>query len=219
MCRDNLRIEAWDAIFDPERMLMTIETKDHLLLARELACQMKLSHGKKLAFILGNLMPDFNPFSYITFWEHNRFGGHSYRFRKNMIQNYCTGKFRKTILGWYRAGEMMHFLTDSFTRPHNEEFNYPVKDHVRYEHILHGYFKNDLQQGELEEAFLRARLKGTSGRQIQAVHEKYLKESGGVPEDTRYILETTAAVCVYLKEINRKEAYLDLELLASGDKI
>ena len=46
---------------------MTIETKDHLLLARELACQMKLSHGKKLAFILGNLIPDFNPFSYITF--------------------------------------------------------------------------------------------------------------------------------------------------------
>lgn len=43
-----------------------METKDHYYLSKNLAGAMQLGKLNKILFILGNLIPDINPFSYIT---------------------------------------------------------------------------------------------------------------------------------------------------------
>ena len=55
-----------------------METKDHYYLSKNLAGAMQLGKLNKILFILGNLIPDINPFSYITDAGGSRFSGHSF---------------------------------------------------------------------------------------------------------------------------------------------
>lgn len=179
-----------------------METKDHYYLSKKLADSMTLNKLNKLVFILGNLIPDINPFSYIARIGGNRFSGHSYAYRrpfmKKVLEKRCTG----TPLWWYQTGVMTHYLADSFTRPHNENFQYSLKDHVEYEHQLHELLVQWLDKDLSWESSADSIQPLLTSSRLEEKHEAYMKESRGPVEDCRYILQTVAAACHLQLSVN-----------------
>ena len=120
--------------------------KSHILLARYLADQMPAneslqSHRK--AFCLGNILPDIQP-SFIT-KRHEYFG----------TFDEVQGKIRRLVqvgenyndrVFWRRAGEVMHYIADYFTFPHNKTFDGTLRQHNSYEKHL----KNELKALAME---------------------------------------------------------------------
>ena len=169
--------------------------KDHLLLAKTLAAALQLSYGRKMAFILGSLIPDINPLSYLSPSCEKKFDGHSYEYRRRFIEESLKVSSCNRCTDWYRAGVAVHYLADSFTRPHNESFAYRWKEHVAYEHSLHQKFQGQMKElkklnfeiGDL-----------TAPGWYEEQHGRYLKESRGCCEDCQYIIRTTAEFCNHL---------------------
>lgn len=116
-----------------------METKDHLLLARHIIKRLgkDMKGVKKAAFIIGNVLPDMNPFSYITFGRKNILGGHSLEYRKESIQKYLSASKSYTTIWWYGLGKTLHYLCDSFTSPHIEITEMTLSEHAEYERRLH----------------------------------------------------------------------------------
>ena len=94
----------------------------------------------------------------------------------------------------------MHYLTDSFTRPHNERFGYVSKKHTEYESFLHQYFKNKMQNRE--SWFFREREKPLKRLDLwlDKIHTEYLEKSVSVQDDFNYILSVTMTICAALKK-------------------
>lgn len=177
-----------------------METKDHYSLSKLLARRMQLNLPKTTAFVLGNVFPDFNPLSYLHGSKTADLNGHSYHARRHLIRQVYSSGFRDSVSGWFRAGEMMHYITDSFTRPHNKEFNFSFREHIRYERCLHLTFQNHL----CPEQVRRYTKSGTHIRQfdswLASLHQKYILYSSSSDDDCRYILHSAIAVCRGLTE-------------------
>lgn len=157
---------------------------------------MKLAAPKRLAFVLGNIAPDVNPFSYLIRSGENRLGGHNYDSRKAyMVNVWEKQKKRNSVTGWFQTGEMLHYLVDSFTRPHNSEFDYPVKEHVAYEHELHEHFTALLDSDNVSEQLKDALYISDFQKWLEDNHSDYIKQSKTIDEDTQYILGCTIAAC------------------------
>ena len=90
------------------------------------------SHRK--AFCLGNILPDIQP-SFVT-KRHEYFGtfdevqGKIRRLVENGLGEYNDRVF------WRRAGEIMHYIADYFTFPHNSWYPEPMSEHVDIHYIL-----------------------------------------------------------------------------------
>ena len=97
--------------------------KSHILLGRYLADQMSevysLQQHRK-AFCLGNIMPDLRP-SFLT-TRHEFFGTFSQlqeKMRELIERNPEEDNAR---VYWRRFGEVMHYMADYFTFPHNRTY-------------------------------------------------------------------------------------------------
>ena len=132
--------------FLSEKEAFIVRKKSHILLARYLADQMPAneslqSHRK--AFCLGNILPDIQP-SFVT-KRHEYFG----------TFDEVQGKIRRLVQSgagyndrvfWRRSGEVMHYIADYFTFPHNKTFDGTFYQHNTYEKHL----KNELKAFVLE---------------------------------------------------------------------
>lgn len=179
-----------------------METKDHYYLSRNLADSMALGRLDKFLFILGNLIPDINPFSYITSIGSNRFSGHSFTYRKTFMKSALEKLHPDTGLRWYQTGILTHYLADSFTRPHNEAFQYSLKDHVEYERQLHQTLEEFLRRNLTTAISKKPSTPRLSAKQLDARHAAYMKESRGTFDDGRYILQTVVEACHLTLEAN-----------------
>lgn len=172
-----------------------METKDHYRLARFLAKNMRIDKRKRMAFIMGNLTPDWNPFSYLSGLEGKKMLGHTYDYRQAYFDSQLKRKRKDTFAWWYRLGQMIHFLTDSFTAPHNEIFAFGLKEHVQYEHRLHEYFSNQLyglstwENGstEIGERF--------GAQWISQLHDTYMESPISVENDWHFIIYAVVSIC------------------------
>ena len=179
-----------------------METKDHYALSKLLARRMFLDKPKTFAFILGNVLPDFNLFSYLGGANAADLQGHSYDSRRHLMDQAYSSGFRNTFTGWFRAGEMMHYLADSFTRPHNKEFHYSLKEHIKYERRLHLVFSNYLRTDQVSR-----RIKSDSGicgfePWLKNLHRQYIRSTSTPGNDCRYILHSALIVCKGLAQKN-----------------
>ena len=179
-----------------------METKDHFALSKLLARRMFLNNSKTFAFILGNVLPDLNPFSYLVGSNAAELKGHSYDSRRHLMGQAYSSGFRDTFAGWFRAGEMMHYLADSFTRPHNKEFRYSLKEHIKYERRLHLVFSNCLRTNQISR-----HIKSCSGicrfePWLENLHRQYILSSSTPESDCRYILHSALIVCKGLAQRN-----------------
>ncbi len=169
-----------------------MQTRDHKMLAELLADEMgqRVPYLYKKALILGSIEPDRNPFTYLHgFTRGEKFHGHNYEnilliMKKlfNSVQKEKSLGFRK----YYRLGKLIHYVADAFTFPHNKEFCGNLREHCRYESVLHVQFYDILQ---------KQKMTGTTGkgigsfRHIEVLHKEYLKKAGTFETDCRYILQ------------------------------
>ena len=176
-----------------------METKDHYYLAKHLNKNMEMGMIKGAAFLLGNLIPDANPYSYLSFAKPNPFKGHNYSSRKQIFVKVCCKEIHNSVYGWYRAGNLLHSLADAFTRPHNEEFSYDLSEHIRYEHMLHKTFHKHV--GKYQQNSIERLGDGRDACEwIVRMHQEYMKSSAGVWEDCQYILYVTTAIYNQIQE-------------------
>ena len=92
---------------------------------------------------------------------------------------------------WRRFGEVIHYMADYFTFPHNKTYTGSFSQHNHYEKVLKNRLKECIQQGEAY-AYLEPAIRfadfSTLIDYIEATHEKYLNKLRSVEEDIRFIL-------------------------------
>ena len=166
--------------------------KSHILLARYLADQMQTtaslqSHRK--AFCLGSILPDIKA-SFMT-RRHEFYG--TFEDVKNRMKELADIRPDESNqrVYWRRFGEVIHYMADYFTFPHNKTYTGSFSQHNHYEKVLKNRLKECIQQGEAY-AYLEPAIRfadfSTLIDYIEATHEKYLNKLRSVEEDIRFIL-------------------------------
>ena len=117
--------------------------KSHILLARYLADQMQTtaslqSHRK--AFCLGSILPDIKP-SFIT--KRHEFYGTFEDVKKRMreLADIRPDESNQRVY-WRRFGEVIHYMADYFTFPHNKTYTGTLAQHNHYEKVLKNRLKS-----------------------------------------------------------------------------
>lgn len=166
-----------------------MQTQDHHALAKTMVEPLNIGKWKKAAFCFGNIEPDFNRISYMGRKKEHFALGHSYQCRKKQIFDFMEQPYRDTILWWYRAGKVFHYMTDSFSRPHNPEFGYRSAAHVKYEIALHDIVHRALQGNPWKIPEVDREFKPW----LEARHALYMDRTKGIQDDCYYIYTTMMA--------------------------
>ena len=196
-----------------QKEVFILRKKSHILLARYLADQMPAneslqSHRK--AFCLGNILPDIQP-SFVT-KRHEYFGtfdevqGKISRLVENGLVEYNDRVF------WRRAGEIMHYIADYFTFPHNKTVDGSLRQHNTYEKHLKNELKVFVESGRADiyaEKNLRFDTLNQLLDYIRERHNVYLDRKRSIEEDIHYIL----SVCF---QVFQGLFQLCLRVVASG---
>lgn len=129
-----------------------MQTRDHKMLAEFLLSEMAWDIPKVYVkvFILGNIEPDKNPFTYLHgMVRGQKFRGHNYENILPVMKKLFYSLRRKKDWGireYYHLGKLTHYLADAFTFPHNRAFEGSLKEHCKYEKELHERFINMLHK-------------------------------------------------------------------------
>lgn len=125
--------------------------ENHLQLGRALAKESPALRAHLLRrelFLVGNVLPDLLPFTYLSgLRETGHWVGHSLPHSQKKI---ARGLDRRLSVGLrsaadaFRLGVLLHYLADSFTYPHTEQFHGTRREHSRYEAALRRVFPNYL---------------------------------------------------------------------------
>ncbi|MGE4277849.1 MAG: zinc dependent phospholipase C family protein [Lawsonibacter sp.] len=174
-----------------------METKSHVLLAKYLLKQIPDFDSAiyQKVFILGCIEPDFNMFSYLKgSLKCQRFRGHNYNSSSNYtahILEKLQGKRYWGLREYYRLGKLMHYLSDAFTYPHNDNFSGTLWEHRVYEARLHPCFAACLKQCSKENTKdYPEDVRGYIGE----FHRQYTRASGDVNNDAKFITQATSRV-------------------------
>lgn len=167
--------------------------KSHILLARYIADQME--HASELqdhrkAFCLGSILPDIKP-SFLT--VKHEFGETFYDVEREIsrLAEDCLFCHRNKRVYWRRLGEVIHYVADYFTFPHNTTFSGTLMEHGKYEKELKHKLKKCILNGHasvhLQEKIEFENAEDLAGF-IEANHRVYLSKKRNVKEDIEFII-------------------------------
>ena len=166
--------------------------KSHILLARYLADQLTVdeslqSHRK--AFCLGSILPDIRPSFVVKKHEYfSTFG----EIQEKMLQLVEHGPLEgKERVYWRNFGEVLHYVADYFTFPHNRTYTGSLYEHSQYEKILKRRLKTCIKSGDagayvFRDVYFKNLEELTEF--IQVSHASYLRKKRNITEDIQYIL-------------------------------
>ncbi|MCI7628774.1 MAG: zinc dependent phospholipase C family protein [Blautia glucerasea] len=166
--------------------------KSHILLARYLADQLTVdeslqSHRK--AFCLGSILPDIRPSFVVKKHEYfSTFG----EIQEKMLQLVEHGPLEgKERVYWRNFGEVLHYMADYFTFPHNRTYTGSLYEHSQYEKILKQRLKTCIKNGDagayvFRDVYFKNLEELTEF--IQVSHTSYLRKKRNITEDIQYIL-------------------------------
>lgn len=161
------------------------------------------------AFCLGNIMPDLKP-SFLT-TRHEFFGTFDHLQNKMRALVEKNPEEENARVYWRRFGEVMHYMADYFTFPHNKTYTGSLAQHNHYEKVLKNELKSCIQGGEacryLQPA-IRFDTFATLIDYIEAAHERYLNKLRCVEEDIRFILNMCFQVIQGLVQLGTGRQYL-----------
>lgn len=173
--------------------------KSHVLLARYLADQMPEAYGlqcHRKAFCLGNILPDIKP-SFLT--ERHEFDG-TFPEVRTRIQELtmlpCLEKVNERVY-WRRLGEVLHYIADYFTFPHNRTYKGSLYEHNKYEKQLKNNLKSYICSGQAQIHAPEIRDFDTVQDLLDfigEIHGEYLRKERNVWEDIQYILDVCSQV-------------------------
>ena len=186
-----------------------LRKKSHILLGRYLADQMSevysLQQHRK-AFCLGNIMPDLRP-SFLT-TRHEFFGTFSQlqeKMRELIERNPEEDNAR---VYWRRFGEVMHYMADYFTFPHNTNFTGNLYEHNKYEKHLKNHLKRYIESGAADRMVILPVNFGSFRELVEYIgnaHERYLLKERNIAEDVQYILRICSQVIHGILQLAAKQ--------------
>lgn len=174
--------------------------KSHILLASYLADQMTAADSLQLhrkAFCLGSILPDCKP-SFLT-TRHEFFGTfESIQEKMQFLVMYGTEACNERVF-WRKIGEILHYIADYFTFPHNRTFTGTFMEHNQYEKELKNRLKQYIKSGEaylnaVTEPVINFRNLTELIAYVQRRHACYLQKERTVSDDIRYILSVCMQV-------------------------
>ena len=140
------------------------------------------------AFCLGNILPDIQP-SFVT-KRHEYFG--TFEEVQDKISSLVhSGDVYGDRVFWRRVGEIMHYIADYFTFPHNKTFEGSLRQHNRYEKLLKNKLKSFVLEGKADvyaENGIRFETVNQLVEFIRVHHRRYLNCERNIEDDIHYIL-------------------------------
>lgn len=159
-----------------------MKTETHLKYAKTLANKyFSNSRLDSFLFILGSVLPDYNPFSYLKSFKTKPFFGHNWDNRRKYILSE-TEKLKQGRLNPFELGKLVHYICDAFTHTHNKEFTGSLLQHSAYEKQLHNYFD---QQTENNKALLQNTY--DINADFSDLHRQYLEKTPNKDNDFNFI--------------------------------
>lgn len=175
--------------------------KSHISLAKHIVSISGIQSFEKhkKAFYVGSVLPDCKP-SFIT-KRHEITGTFDLVERgiEKLTQGYREWGDLSTAY-YTRLGEIVHYIADYFTFPHNKEYQGTMKQHCIYEgelkHALRSYIRA-LRVGGLQQWRADLKIDDLSGFHntmdicnfLKEEHGKYIrKETHTIQEDLKYIV-------------------------------
>ena len=168
--------------------------KSHILLAGYLADQLSAAESlqaHRKAFCLGNILPDIKP-SFLT-TRHEYFttiGTVQDRIRFLVEDGFHECNDR---VFWRRIGEVIHYIADYFTFPHNKTFQGTFRQHNSYEKELKNKLKAYIKSGQAQDdlgnmGMFRFGSISELMEYVRTRHQSYLCKERCVADDIQYIL-------------------------------
>ena len=187
--------------------------KSHISLAKYIVDSLgeqELQKHKK-AFYLGSILPDCKP-SFITI-KHEMEG----TFPKvqheleELVERQKNAQINMRV--FYRnLGEVIHYIADYFTFPHNPHYPGNLKDHCIYEEHLKRGLKEYIASGEAEKNSEWVRLSVVNLNStadicnfIRKAHETYVKLKNSVEDDCRHIVTLCHQVVVAVIRLTKRD--------------
>ncbi len=167
-----------------------MKAKDHIRIGRTLAGTYALKGRRKGAFVVGNILPDINVFSYLTLSRSNHLRGHSYTFKKKKMEKHMNRPRRDSMVWWLRTGMLCHYLTDSFTGSHDEKRRMSLASHRQYEYRLHDLFAKNWKKLQVRPTEELVQV----SRRVAEMHREYEEARKSVETDCRMIIEAVRSV-------------------------
>ena len=198
-----------------------LRKKSHILLGRYLADQMSevysLQQHRK-AFCLGNIMPDLRP-SFLT-TRHEFFG----------TFNQLQSKMRELVernpeeenarVYWRRFGEVMHYMADYFTFPHNRTYKGSLAEHNSYEAELKNRLKECILSGKADSQLEEAKHFDSFEELVEYIRERhahYLESPRCIADDIRFILRVCYQVVQGIFQLcMRRQFHMEEQSVMAG---
>ena len=179
--------------------------KSHISLAKYIVNDidtLELDNHRK-AFYLGSILPDCKP-SFLT--KKHEFAGTFTEVQKSLrnLTVDCDLNERNERVYWRRLGEVIHYVADYFTFPHNATYDGNLKDHCMYEKELKLRLKEYIRIGEAQEnqpEIMKFYTVESLIKFIENSHAEYLKFKRSVEEDVRYIVDLCRQVVAAVVEL------------------
>ena len=198
--------------FLSEKEVFIVRKKSHILLARYLADQMPAneslqSHRK--AFCLGNILPDIQP-SFVT--KRDEYFGPFDEVQGKIRRLVQSGAGYNDRVFWRRSGEVMHYIADYFTFPHNKTFDGTLYQHNTYEKHLKNELKAFVLEGKADvytEKEIHFETLNQLLQYIKEHHRRYLNCKRNIDDDIHYILTVCYQVFQGLFQLCRKNGIAD----------
>ncbi|TGY96529.1 hypothetical protein E5329_09115 [Petralouisia muris] len=197
--------------------------KSHISLAKYIVDSLEeqeLQKHKK-AFYLGSILPDCKP-SFITV-KHEMEGTFPkvQRELEELVQRQRNSQINMRV--FYRnLGEVIHYIADYFTFPHNPHYPGNLKDHCIYEEQLKRGLKEYIASGEAERnsqwiRFSVTNLNSTTDicNFIRKAHETYVKLKNSVEDDCRHIVTLCHQVVVAVIRLIKRDTAPEITAAAS----
>lgn len=194
--------------------------KSHISLAKyivnSIAEQDMIEHKK--AFYLGNILPDCKP-SFLT--ERHEMEGTFPKIKEQMrilVEEQVNFQINTRVF-YRRLGEIIHYIADYFTFPHNAHYPGNLKDHCAYEEQLKNSLNEYIRSGEAQKNCIWI---GTNGEVlnsteaicefIQMAHDRYVRIKNTVEQDCRQIValchQVVEAILLLIKGENKENMLL-----------
>ncbi len=166
--------------------------KSHISLAMYLVNNVDTSElfRHRRSFYIGSILPDCKP-SFLT--TRHEFDGTFQMVKERILKLTTQADFVSGDSGSYMRdlGQIIHYVADYFTYPHNEIYDGSLKDHCVYEKMLKFSLREYIRSGEAQRNQKQPTRFDTPQALfafIQKAHEEYLKMKHSVEEDCLYIV-------------------------------
>jgi len=182
-----------------------VRKKSHISLARYIVEAVEIAEldNHRKAFIIGNILPDCKPSFITTKHEFDT----TYDQVKESIRELtedCNIFNRKERVYWRNIGEIIHYLADYFTFPHNKNYDGTLKDHCSYEQELKLSLREFIKSGEAAKCHKAIKSFDSLDALFEFIeqrHQEYLRFKSTIEKDCQYIVSLCYQVVYAMIEL------------------